>query len=267
MVENPTREKEGKTPEFKRQLTTYLSLCTEYYDLDKPSPPEDALAFYSEYAKSVSGPILEPMCGTGRFLLPILEMGFDVAGFDASRFMLDALSKKASRLNKAPHVWQGFFQDLDDRVKYGLIFIPSGSFGLITDLAEAKEALEISYNHLSKDGVFIFEAETTYSEPMLCHTWKGAIQERPDGKIIIHSNLALPLQNNINTTLCKYELVDGHTIIQTEIEKFQTRIYEPNQLCKLIKGAGFRSVKMIKAFVSSASPDADDEVVVYECRK
>ena len=47
--------------ESKRQLTTYASLCTEYYDLDKPNPPEDALAFYAEYARRASGPILEPI--------------------------------------------------------------------------------------------------------------------------------------------------------------------------------------------------------------
>ena len=250
-----------------RQLTTYHSLCTEYYDLDKPNPPEDALAFYAKYAQRASGPILEPMCGTGRFLLPILEMGFDVAGFDASQFMLNALRKKVSHLDITPPVWQGFFQDLDKSTKYNLIFIPSGSFGLITNLEEAKEALKIAYKHLSKDGVFVFEAETTWSEPVLCHTWKGATKERPDGKIIMLSTLTLPLQNNISTTFCKYELVDEHTIIQTEIEKLQVRVYEPNELCTLIKETGFKSVQMIKAFISGAKPNTDDEVVVYECRK
>ena len=56
-----------------KQLDTYLNLCTEAYDLSKPNPPEDAYAFYRDYAISANGPILEPMCGTGRFLLPLLK--------------------------------------------------------------------------------------------------------------------------------------------------------------------------------------------------
>lgn len=66
-----------------KTLDTYLSLCTEVYDLSKPNPPEDAYAFYRVYAMKANGPILEPMCGTGRFLLPLLEEGFNVHGFDA----------------------------------------------------------------------------------------------------------------------------------------------------------------------------------------
>jgi len=54
-------------------LDTYFSLCTEVYDLSKPNPPEDAYAFYRDYAMKASGPILELMCGTGRFLLTLLE--------------------------------------------------------------------------------------------------------------------------------------------------------------------------------------------------
>ena len=68
-----------------KTLDAYLSLCTKVYGLSKPNPPEDAYAFYRDYAMKANGPILEPMCGTGRFLLPLLEEGFNVHGFDASQ--------------------------------------------------------------------------------------------------------------------------------------------------------------------------------------
>ena len=45
--------------------TTYLDLCTQVYEISKPTAPEDALAFYKSYADEASGAILEPMCGTG----------------------------------------------------------------------------------------------------------------------------------------------------------------------------------------------------------
>ena len=82
-----------------KNLDTYLSLCTEVYDLSKPNPPEDAYAFYRDYAMKANGPILEPMCGAGRFLLRLLEEGFNVHGFDASDHMLEALHAKAKSKN------------------------------------------------------------------------------------------------------------------------------------------------------------------------
>lgn len=59
----------------KQILDTYLDLCTQVYELSKPIPPEDAYAFYRSYVADYKGPILEPMCGTGRFLLPLIEEG------------------------------------------------------------------------------------------------------------------------------------------------------------------------------------------------
>ncbi len=54
------------------------------YDLDKPVVPTDALSFYMVYAKKSAGPVLEPMCGTGRYLLPLSESGIAIDGFDNS---------------------------------------------------------------------------------------------------------------------------------------------------------------------------------------
>ena len=91
-----------------KTLDTSLSLCREVYDLSKPNPPEDAYAFYRDYALQAKGPILEPMCG-----LPLLEEGFNVHGFDASDHMLASLHAKAKVKNLEPTVWNGFVEDLE----------------------------------------------------------------------------------------------------------------------------------------------------------
>jgi 2-polyprenyl-3-methyl-5-hydroxy-6-metoxy-1,4-benzoquinol methylase len=61
-----------------------MNLCTQFYELDKPSAPENELNFYIEYVKNGNWPIFEPMCGTGCFLIPMLERGLDIKGSDAS---------------------------------------------------------------------------------------------------------------------------------------------------------------------------------------
>ncbi len=45
-------------------IGTYKSLCTEFYDLDKPTASKEALEYYLKEVKKSIQPILEPMCGT-----------------------------------------------------------------------------------------------------------------------------------------------------------------------------------------------------------
>lgn len=74
--------------------------------------------------------------------------GFNVHGFDASDHMLEKLRIKANAKNIQPIIWKGFVEDFKRPEKYNLIFIPSGSFCLITELATVKAALKILYDHL-----------------------------------------------------------------------------------------------------------------------
>jgi len=254
------------------RLETYLSLCTEYYDLDKPTAPEKDLNFYLSYAEAAEGAILEPMCGTGRFLIPLTERGFHVDGFDASHAMLEALQLKCRQKSLSPKIWHGFLEDLNEPKRYSLILIPAGSFGLILDLKQAALCLKKIYESLEPGGTFVLEGETFLGTPNkstldVQNRWTGSCKTRPDGKMIILSTLSLPPENHISQTLCRYELVDGHEIVKTEIELFKVRLYEPDVLTKMLHEAGFQEIKTLKAFDRNRSPDETDDVIVYECQK
>ncbi|HQU09310.1 MAG TPA: class I SAM-dependent methyltransferase [Opitutales bacterium] len=252
--------------EANRQLETYLGLCTQYYDLDKPIAPEEELNFYLQYAQAANGPILEPMCGTGRFLIPFMQAGLDIEGFDASPWMLEALRKKCLEQKTTPNIWEGFLQDLDSPKRYAYIFIPAASFGLITDLEEAKVSLKKIHQHLSDDGIFLFGTETpisahpAYSNRMLSVT-------REDGKKIVLSLLTLPTEDQIEATACRYDLIDEDNVIHSENETFKVRLYEEQAMCDLLKQAGFTNIKAFKAFDPNQAPDAQDDAIIYECRK
>ncbi len=245
-------------------MNTYLNLCTEVYDLSKPKPPEDAYAFYHSYAIESNGPILEPMCGTGRFLLPLLQEGFDIDGFDASEHMLKALRAKSGDLK--PSIWQGFAEDLRAAKKYNLIFIPCGSFGLITDLEVVKSALKKFYDHLNVGGILLFEGETLKSLPAL-GVWRGSSWHKEDGSFII-ANYMANLDDDICVATQKYELVKDNRIVSTEVEEMKIRLYDdPEILIGILKEIGFKEIKLVKAFDRTRMPDKEDEVIIYECRK
>ncbi|HHZ4597819.1 class I SAM-dependent DNA methyltransferase [Legionella pneumophila] len=250
-----------------KKLDTYQSLCTEVYDLSKPNAPQDAYSFYRSYAAEAKGSILEPMCGTGRFILPLAAEGFDVHGFDASQPMLERLHAKASSTNLKPKVWHGFIEDLNQSNKYSLIFIPSGSFCLITQKADIQKALKTIYQHLEDKGLFVFEVETCQAVPKELGIWRGSRWPKEDGMLIVLSQLAM-LDEEVCYSIGKYELVDNNRVIQTEVEEYKIRIYQdPSFLLNLLTEIGFREVRMVKAFERHASPEETDESIVFECRK
>ncbi|HAU0263898.1 TPA: GNAT family N-acetyltransferase [Legionella pneumophila] len=253
--------------ETMKKLDTYQSLCTEVYDLSKPNAPQDEYSFYRSYAEEAKGLILEPMCGTGRFLLPLAAEGFDVHGFDASQPMLERLHAKAKSKNLKPKVWHGFIEDLNQSDKYSLIFIPSGSFGLITEKADIQKAVKIIYEHLEDKGLFVFEVETLHAVPKELGIWRGTRWPKEDGTIILLSQLAM-LDEEICYSIGKYELIDNNHVIQTEVEEYKIRIYQDlSFLLNLLNEVGFSNVRTVKAFDRNASPNETDESIVFECRK
>jgi len=107
-------------------MNQYGKLCTEFYDVDKPTAPPDAYDFYEAFAREARGPIHEPMCGSGRFLLPLLAQGLDISGSDTSPEMLEACQRRAEQLGLTPELTSQALGNFTCQRAPSLIFIPSG---------------------------------------------------------------------------------------------------------------------------------------------
>ena len=104
----------------------YGSLCTDMYEILHEQAPQDELNFYLSYAEK-GKKILEPLCGSGRFLIPFLERGFDICGIDLSKEMLDKLRQKAPNAQ----VIQADIVNYTVQEIFDYIFIPSGSISCL----------------------------------------------------------------------------------------------------------------------------------------
>ena len=248
-------------------LDTYLSLCTQVYDISLPVPPAEEYAFFRSYATETNEPILEPMCGSGRFLLPLLQEGFNIQGFDASTHMLAALRAKADKLGLAPQVSLAFIETFESTQQYGLIFIPSGSFNLITNRDDVALALKKFYALLSPHGTLVIEIITKAATPKDPGTWRRERWERPDGGFIIASSCEEPPIDNVTLTHCTHDLVIENKVIRSEQETFRIRLYDVAEFQQLLFDAGFTHVMPLKAFNRSRSPDHENKDVVFECKK
>ena len=236
----------------------YGSLCTEMYEALHPAAPEDELGFYLSYARRGQR-IFEPLCGSGRFLVPFLERGFDVGGMDSSEEMLAKLKEKAPDAQvvcATVEEWQ------PAAGKFDYLFITSGSLSLFTDADACRAVLRKVRGALRTGGVFAFAVDTVAArEPDSAGYEVGASVKTAEG-------LDLILATRTQFSPGIYELYDGDRLLRSEPMDFQTHLYGPGEMNRLLREAGFSQVKAYSSFDKApAAPDAalESETLLYEC--
>lgn len=139
-----------------REKTNYYgSLCTELYEILHKEAPEDELNFYLSYAKQ-GMKILEPLCGSGRFLIPFMDKQLNISGIDLSKEMLQKLIEKQPNAK----VVQKNLLEYSSEEKFDYIFITSGSVSLFTDIDLCKQILSKLKSMLAKNGKLVFAVDT-----------------------------------------------------------------------------------------------------------
>lgn len=252
-------------------MTSYGKLSTEFYDLDKPEAPPDAFDYYEAEAARTEGAILEPMCGSGRFLLPLAARGFDIQGSDASPDMLSACRERARQLGLTPVVSQQRLDALHADRQFGLVFIPSGSFSLITDLHAASQALERIRELIAPGGRFIVEVERRNSERCseLSGTWGGRWVTRPDGAKIVLSWLSQYVApTGISSSVHRYELVKDGQLLAQEFEDFELKLYDLAEFRQMLERARFTEIQALVPYsLEPVSEQSDpDDGAIFVCR-
>ncbi len=139
-------------------LSYYSKLSSEVYDLDKYiGLSYGDVEFYSERLKSCKGKILEPGVGTGRILIPLLENGFNIDGFDVSDDMLKICRKNCQNRGLNPNLFKEQMETFSLDEKYDAIIVPTGTFLLIHEREDSIKALKNFYNHLTNSGKLIID--------------------------------------------------------------------------------------------------------------
>jgi SAM-dependent methyltransferase len=129
-----------------------------YYDADFGTI-EDDIPFYRELARRCGGPILEPMCGSGRLLLPLARAGYRIAGVDISPALL-ALAHR--RLADAGLLGQVALIEADIRQTapagpFGLAIVALNSFMHLSTAADQLAALGQLNAALRPDGLLALD--------------------------------------------------------------------------------------------------------------
>ncbi len=244
------------------QQNYYGDLCTEMYEILHEKAPEDELEFYLSYARR-GEKILEPLCGSGRFLVPFLERKFDIRGVDLSAKMLEKLRRKAPEAR----VIQADITDYFSEEKFDYIFISSGSVSLFTDINLCRKILESLKRMLAPAGKFVFAVETVADR---CPDDDGykvsvSVKTKEGFDLTLKEKHYYDEQSQTQFSPGIYELYSGTKLLQRERMDFQTHLYKFGEMEQHLKELGFTAIKTYSSFSKEIAVDGQCDMFLFEC--
>lgn len=240
----------------------YGNLCTEMYEILHEQAPHDELDFYLSYAEK-GKKILEPLCGSGRFLIPFLERGFDISGIDLSTEMLEKLRQKAPDAK----VIQADITNYSVPERFDYIFIPSGSISLFTDINMCKNILRRVRELLSPGGKFVFAVDTVFDRRGEDSDFKVnvSVKTKEGYDLILKGKNHYDENSQTQFSLSIYELYHGAELLQSENMDFQTHLYRYGEMDEYLRESGFKNISAYFNYQKAAAVDDKCEMFIYEC--
>lgn len=243
----------------------YGPLATLAYELDKPVGTSFGdVEFYTARLQGVTGPVLEPAVGTGRILIPLLEQGLSVRGYDTSEAMLEQCRANCARRGLTADVRVGDMTGYHDEQSYAAIVIPTGSFALLPDRDAVGAALEAMWANLAPGGRLILDVEPPALQvdpgrDPVRHWWHD------DGLLTLTTwqQSVDPIAQR-STRWLRYESWVSGTLVRTELQIFSLLWFGMAEFTALLRSAGFRDVSVHGGYRVGSAPSPGDHVWTFE---
>lgn len=244
----------------------YRGLLADTWDLlrgDTSTWPDRA--FYLRFVRDGGEPVLDVGCGTGRLLLDYLAQGCDVEGVDSSPEMLAHCARKAERMGVSPRLYQQAMEQLDLPRRYRTVLVPSSSFQLLTNVADAEGALRRFHAHLEPGGrlilPFMIGYRGTKATGVVQTKWRlNQEAARDDGAIVRRwSRYRFDLDQRLSDSEDRFEVLVAGRVVQREHHKRcpELRWYSQDEIVAMLQAAGFPSVQLFREFSEDPAGPAD----------
>ena len=246
----------------------YPEYFARFYDLIYHQLRDgDDSRFYLEKIRNTKGRVLEVGSGTGRLLAEALENGADIHGIDVSPAMLDILRAKLSPINQNRISLQNIVDFRLDK-KFDLIIAPFRVLMHLTEKEDQLKALNNVYDHLNKDGLFIFDVFVPALKPLISGLenvtdFEGEYE--PGNRIKRVVSTKPDLINQIINITFRLEWNEGGSNYTREWET-PMRYFFRFELEHLIERSKFRTYTIEGDFTGSALTNDSKEFLVT-CKK
>ena len=249
-------------------LNRYGEMCAEVYVLDKPPGALGDINYYREALCALEGPFLEAACGSGRLMIPMLEAGFDVLGFDHSEHMLAQCREAAQARGLNLRVQRTTYEDFSFDEPFGAIVSPVGSFTLVDDFAAALAALRRFHRHLRPGGrlfVDIMPLGYLTARPLdHVRSWTT-----PGGDLlrVVSNVVELDLLAQRRVSQDRYERWRGGRLVEQELEVLAVRCWGLKEFELTLKEAGFADISVCGDYQIGRQPRPRDSQWCFQAVK
>ncbi|HEY2050966.1 MAG TPA: class I SAM-dependent methyltransferase [Caulobacteraceae bacterium] len=245
-------------------INRYGSIATEIYDIDKPFGALPDTRFHLERFKGFAGPILEPACGSGRTLIPLLEAGCEVAGFDPSDEMLASCRTRCAERGFAPDLSRQRFEDFTYDRRFAAILVPAGSFTLIDRFEPAMAALRRFFDHLAPGGMVVLDIQ-----PLSFLAGRNVDRRQ----WVAGNGDLLTIEGEVTRTdwaaqrtesRQRYERWRDNRLVDVQLEPMAQRYWGLEEFALALAAAGFSDIQVSGGYERGRPVRSTDHVMTFE---
>lgn len=186
--------------------------------------------------------VLDLACGAGHLAIRMKQEGYNVTGLDLSSQMIEIAKQRAEDAELTIPFVIGNMLDLSAVNQFDAVTCYCDSICYLPDADAVQKAFEEVYQHLTKEGVFLFDVHSIYQidevfpgytfndqTEEISFLWKSYVGEFPHS--IEHDLTFFVYQDEIDL----YERFD---------ETHKERTYPIKQYLSMLKKAGFTSIEI-----------------------
>jgi len=228
-------------------MGAYGPLCQQFYDADKPRPEATELDWYLERLPRDAGAVLEPMCGSGRLLVPLAARGLVVHGVDTSAAMLDACRTRLTAAGLDATLVRQDVAELNLPFRYGAAFVAAGSFQLLVDPAHARAALTRIRAHLVPPRMLLLDLtvpDAALHPPGAPRVEIRSVRDARGMRITLRSETTVDAAARLLTMRLRYERRGADGAIEREDEALSLTWYDAEEIGALLGAAGFDGISI-----------------------
>ncbi len=234
----------------------YSGLPAQLYDQFFPEIDEQELAFFIQHIEMLPAPALEIACGTGRILLPLLERGYQIEGFDASLEMLAQCRQKSEPKRLDPILYHQTMQDLELPKQYGCMFSPLGSFQQIENRDDAQKTLRNFYDHLLPGGKLVIYLHLPWHNAQTLGEWHQHESITCDDKKITVSEKLIHEPNKQKFFVSyRYDVWQKSECIAKDVKDMTIRWYSRYEFQMMLQQVGFKDIQVSSGYEDSGPFD------------
>ena len=243
----------------------YGELSAWVYELDKPVGRSlgGDVEYYTRRLDGTAGAILEPAVGTGRMLIPLLQRGLRVTGYDTSEHMLGICRDNLAAAELEAEVFIGDMAAYVEPGAFEAILVPTGSIVLLPDRDTTVRALRCMRESLRQGGrLFVaLPPPRQLTVPAPLRHWKDG-----DSELLTLETMHVDVDDvrQRATHWLRYEFWRDGRLVETQLQNSGMLYFSVHEFRQLLREAGFDDVAVHGDYDERADLTAHASIWTFE---